>query len=192
MLWALSSDGRIDSCDGIVLISLFLFWQVFQVFDVLRNQVRQNAKFSRTLIIDLVFLAIGAYGIYISIDWLVNWLLGVENGFVSAKHLGWLSGWLMILPNALLALYYGWTRRPEIIYTSQIGDAHICIPLCVGILALYKPVEVPDAFESGIILLLATSLFHLFFLAVFGKLPRWAGAILIAGYGVFLYKGLFA
>ena len=40
-----------------------------------------------------------AYGIYVSIDWLVTWLSQQHGGFVNASHLGWLSGWLMVLPN---------------------------------------------------------------------------------------------
>src|SRR3989441_344588 len=40
--WALARDGTIDFSDGLVLIGLFLFWQCFHVFDVLRTNVRQN------------------------------------------------------------------------------------------------------------------------------------------------------
>jgi hypothetical protein len=50
---------------------------------------------------------------------------------------------MMVLPNAILALYYGWRRKPEVVYTSQVGDAHICIPLCVGIFALHQTLELP-------------------------------------------------
>ena len=192
VLWALAADGEIDFRDGIVLIALFLFWQTFQVFDVLKNNVRQNRGLSWMLLVDLILLGVGAYGVYISIDWLVTWLLRIENGFVSAKYLGWLSGWLMVLPNALLAIYYGWTRRPEIIYASQVGDAHVCIPLCIGIVSLYKPIHLPLFFQAGMAILIGTTLVHLFFLGVFGRLPRWAGALLVAGYGFFLYKGLFS
>ena len=53
--------------------------------------------------VDLALLAVGAYGIYISTDWLVSWISNIHTGFVSAKHMGWLSGWMMVLPNALLA-----------------------------------------------------------------------------------------
>jgi cation:H+ antiporter len=46
--------------------------------------------------------------------------------------LGWLSGWVMALPNAVLAFYYGCRKQPEVVYTSQVGDAHVSIPLCIG------------------------------------------------------------
>jgi len=94
------------------------FWQCFHVFDVLKNSVRQNKSFSWMLPLNLVLLAAGAYGLYLSTNWLVDWLSGVKTGFVSAKNLGWLSGWLMVLPNAILAFYYARRGNPEVVYTS--------------------------------------------------------------------------
>jgi cation:H+ antiporter len=139
--------------------------------------------------IDLILLAIGAYGIYVSTDWLVKWSQ-TQSGFVS-QHLGWLSGWLMVLPNALLAVYYSWRGNPEVVYTSQVGDGHICIPLCLGVAALYQPVQVPAFFQTGMFILLGVAILHFALIATFGRLPRLMGWVLTAAYGLFLYKGLF-
>jgi len=188
VVWALGRDGNIDFSDGLVLIGLFFFWQCFHLFEVLKSNVRQNKSFSWVLPLDLVLLAIGAYVIYLSTDWLVDW---VSHGpsFVTS-HLGWLSGWLMVLPNGLLALYYGRRGNPEVVYTSQIGDGHISIPLCIGIFALYRPMPVPAFFRDGILILLGAALLHFFFIAFFGRLPRWMGWLLSAMYVIFLYIGL--
>ena len=59
-VWALAGDGKLDSGDGLVLVGLFLFWQCFHVFDVLKNNARQNKSFHWTLLLDLILLAIGA------------------------------------------------------------------------------------------------------------------------------------
>src|SRR3989454_10116552 len=126
-VWALGRDGRIDFYDGVVLIGLFLFWQCFHVFEVLKTNVRQNKSFSWMLPVDLLLLAVGGYGIYLSTDWLGDWGSGMRTGFISAKNLGWLSGWLMVLPNALLAFYYGPGGKPEGGYTPQVGDRHLSI-----------------------------------------------------------------
>src|SRR4051812_23767890 len=40
--WALGRDGQIDFADGLVLVGLFLFWQTFHVFEVLKTNVRQQ------------------------------------------------------------------------------------------------------------------------------------------------------
>jgi len=189
-LWALARDGSIDFADGLVLVGLFLFWQCFHVFDVLKSNVRQNKSFSWMLPLDLALLGVGAYGIYLSTDWLVAWLSNIHTGFISAPHLGWLSGWLMVLPNGLLAFYYGWRGNPEVVYTSQVGDGHISIPLCVGIFALYRPIKVPLLFETGMLIILVAAVIHFLFVAVFGRLPRLMGWVLTGAYVVFLYQGL--
>jgi cation:H+ antiporter len=189
-VWALARDGELDFGDGLVLVGLFLFWQCFHVFDVLKSNVRQNKSFNWMLPVNLAVLGAGAYGVYLSTDWLVEWLSAIKTGgFISAENLGWLTGWLMVLPNALLAFYYAWRGNPEVVYTSQVGDGHICIPLCVGIYALYQTLEVPAFFATGVAILLATTGVHFVCVMLFGRLPRWVGWVLTATYGVFLYKG---
>jgi cation:H+ antiporter len=189
-VWALGRKGRLDFNDGLVLVGLFLFWQCFHVFDVLKHNVRQGKSLGWSLPFDLALLAVGAYGIYVSTDWLVNWLSHIHTGFVSAKYLGWLSGWLMVLPNALLAFYYSWRKQPETVYASQVGDAHVSIPLCLGIYVLYHTMLMPKFFQAGMFILLGATLLHFFFVAMFGQLPKFVGWILVAAYGIFLYKGL--
>ena len=170
-VWALARDGKLDFGDGLVLVGLFLFWQCFHVFEVLKSNVRQNKSFGWMLPVDLALLGVGAYAQYVSIDWLVTWLSKIHTGFISAKNLGWLSGWLMVLPNGLLALYYGWRGNPEIVYTSQVGDGHICIPLCVGVFALFQTFAVPAVFQTGMLLLIGATLVHIVFVAMLGRLP---------------------
>jgi cation:H+ antiporter len=189
-VWALARNGKIDASDGLVLIGLFLFWQCFHVFDVLKSNVRQNKSFTWKLPVDLALLAVGAYGIYLSTDWLVDWVSRSHTGFISARHLGWLSGWLMVLPNGLLAFYYAWRGNPEVVYSSQVGDGHISIPLCIGIFALYRPIQVPAFFQTGVVILICAASLHFLFVALLGRLPRFMGWVLTGAYVVFLYKGL--
>jgi len=189
-VWALARDGSLNFNDGLVLVGLFLFWQCFHVFEVLKSNVRENKSFSWMLPVDLMLLAVGAVAVYVSTEWLVKWVSHQDYQFFNKDYLGWLSGWLMVLPNAMLALYYGWRGRPEVVYSSQVGDGHVCIPLCVGIYALFHPLKVPGFFETGILILGGATIFHAVFVAVFGKLPRAMGLVLIAVYVVFLVKGL--
>src|SRR4029077_3266598 len=172
--------------DGIVMIGLFLFWQAFHVYDVLKTNVRQNKSFGCMLIFDFALLGVGAYGIYVSTNWLVDWISNIHTGFVSAEHLGWLSGWLMVLPNAMLAMYYARRGNPEVVYTSQVGDGHISIPLCLGIFSLYRTIQIPPSFYTGIKILLFAAAVHFFFVAVMGRLPRFMGWVLTAAYLIFL------
>ena len=191
-VWAMGRKGKLDFNDGLVLVGLFLLWQCIHVFEVLKQNVRTGkSSFGWMLPVDLALLAVGAYAIYVSTGWLVAWVGHFKTGFFAKPNVvGFLSGWLMVLPNALLAVYYGWHKKPEVVYTSQVGDAHVSIPLCLGVFTLYQSMELPAFFHTGMLILLASTLVHIFFVAVFGRLPRVAGAALVVAYGYFLWKGL--
>lgn len=189
VMWAVGRDKRIDFGDGLVLVGIFLFWQVIHVFEVLKTNAQKN-QFGFMFFVDLVLLLAGAYAVYISTDWLVSWVQSMRSGFISARHLGWLSGWLMVLPNALLAFYYAWRKQPEVVYSSQVGDGHICIPLCIGVFALFRPIPVPSFFELGVWLLVGSAAIHFVVVTVFGSMPRLIGWLLVGAYAVFVWKGL--
>lgn len=187
--WALGSDGRLDRHDGVVLVALFLFWQCFQVFDVLKHNVRQRHRFGPLFYLDVFIVGLGAYGLYASLDWIVTWLSQQKGDFINAANLGWLTGWLMVIPNALLAFFYAARQRADVTYASQVGDGHICIPLCVGLGAILQPLALPPFFETGIIILTAAAVLHAAFVALSDGLPRWMGWPLIAAYAWFLASG---
>lgn len=187
--WALGADGLLDEQDGLVLIALFLFWQCFQVFDVMKQNVRQRRSFGPLFYLDLGIVLVGAYGLYTSIDWLVTWLSAQDGEFIHARNLGWLSGWLMVVPNALLAFFYASRRRADIAYASQVGDGHICIPLCLGLGALLHPISVPAFFETGLVILLGAAAVHTVCVLLADGLPRWMGWPLLAGYAWFVAAG---
>jgi cation:H+ antiporter len=189
-VWALARDGRLTFNDGLVLVGLFLFWQVFHVFDVMKGNVRQHRTLPWSIAFELLLLLAGALAVYWSVDALVQWLDDAQSGWITRAHQGWLSGWLMVLPNAILALYYGWRGRPEVVYASQAGDGHICIPLCLGLYALMTPARVPEIFQLSVQVLAGTLIAHWLLVLIFGRLPRLAGWLLLVGYGVFLWKGL--
>lgn len=189
-VWALGRDGKLDLGDGLVLVGCFLFWQAFHVFEVLKHQAREGRTMSVRLIVDLAMLLAGAYGVLLSTDWLVTYLNQGHGHWLGPRYLGWLSGWLMVMPNAVLAFYYGWRGRSEVVYASQVGDGHICIPLCLGVAALGGPVALPANFELGMGMVGGAVLLHAGAILVFKGLPRWLGGVLIAGYAAFVYYGL--
>jgi len=188
--WALGRDGSLNRWDGVVLVGLFLFWQCFHVFDVLKTNVREKRSLGWILLLDFSLLLAGGSVIYLTVEGLVLWLSQLQTGFISVERLGWLSGWLMVLPNAILAMYYGWRRSPEIIYSSQVGDGHICIPLCIGLSALLGSVANPEVFMLGVVAILGAVGFHILVVMSFGQLPRLLGWVLLAAYAFFVYRGL--
>ncbi|UCF89792.1 MAG: hypothetical protein JSW39_15950, partial [Desulfobacterales bacterium] len=190
VLWALARDGKLDFGDGLVLVGLFLFWQILHVFEVLKNNVRQRRTLSWLILIDWLLIVAGGYGVYVSIERLVAWIPKAGSGLFVFANLGWLSGFLMVLPNALLAIYYAGAGRPDIVYSSQAGDGHICIPMCIGLFALFSNITIPSFFILGVLMILAAGLVHFLFIALWGRLPRFMGWVLTGVYGLFVYEGL--
>lgn len=189
-LWALAKDGVLDFYDGLVLVGLFLFWQVLHVFEILKNNVRKSRSFQWTILIDLLLIGVAAYGVYFSVNFLVDWFATVKSPYIGAKDLGWLSGMLMVVPNAFIALYYGFVGRQDIVVSSQVGDGHICIPMCIGLFALFDPIHIPSFFQMGVYVIAAAAVLHFLSIAAMGRLPRALGLVLVAGYGVFMYTGV--
>jgi cation:H+ antiporter len=189
-LWALGSDGELNFYDGLILVGLFVFWQILHVFEVLKDNIRKNRSTHWSIIIDLALIGLAAYGIYYSVDQLISWISTAESPIFSFAKIGWFSGILMVLPNAFIALYYATIGRTDIVVSSQIGDSHICIPMCIGLFALFNPIQLPDSFLMGTYLILGAGLVHFLSIGVLGRIPRIGGGALVASYGYFLYAGL--
>lgn len=192
ILWALAADGEISRSDGTVLLALFVFWQCFHIYDVKKTNLLKKKAYPKTLPLDVALLLLGAFAIYISTDWLVQWFQTLDNGRFPAGLLGWASGVLMVLPNALLAFYYGARDRMDVVYTSQSGDAHMCIPFCIGIFAAFHAIPSGMFLQQSLMILMGLCLVHLLFVTVLGRLPRFAAALLIMAFGVFLWLGMFS
>ena len=137
-----------------------------------------------------MLIAVCAYGVFKSVDYLVDWVSHVKSPYISAKDLGWLSGALMVLPNAFIALYFGFAGRQDVVVSSQVGDGHICIPMCIGLFALFDPIKVPGFFQIGIYTIVGAAALHFLCILFLGRLPRLLGVLLLGGYGAFVYMGV--
>ncbi len=189
-MWALAKDGELGFYDGVILVALFLFWQILHVFEILKDNIRKNKSFHWSIIIDLTLIAVSAYGVYFAVDHLVEWMSATDNPIFSFAKIGWFSGILMVLPNAFLALYYSHIGRQDIVLSSQIGDGHICIPMCIGLFAIFNPIQIPDSFQMGTYIILGAGAVHFLSIAIMGRIPRFVGTGLIGAYGYFMYSGL--
>ena len=120
------------------------------MFEILKNNVRKNRGFHWSIVLDLALIAISAYGVYYSVDYLVDWMSYTKNPYIGVKDLGWHSGALMVVSNAFIALYDGLIGRQNIVVTSQVGDSHVCIPMCIGFFALFDNMTIPGFFQVEI------------------------------------------
>ncbi|MEE9368698.1 MAG: hypothetical protein V3V05_07510 [Pontiella sp.] len=189
-VWLLAADGELSRLDGFVLLGLFVFWQCFHIYDVKKTNLLKKKAYPKTLPLEVVLLLAGALAIFVSTDWLVQWFQSLDSEMIPSRMLGWASGVLMVLPNALIAFYYGSKDRMDVVYTSQSGDAHICIPLCIGIFAAFKAIPSDAFLQQSLLVLMGLCAAHLLFVVIFGRLPRVFAAVFIAVFGYFLWVGL--
>jgi cation:H+ antiporter len=188
--WALALDGRLDRGDGLALIGLFVLWQGFHLYDVRKHQITQRQSLSAWVVVDGI-LALGAAWLMLeSLDWLVGWLKALPSGSFGARQPGWVAAWLMVLPNAALAAYYAWRSRADIVYASQVGDGHVCIPLCLGLAAVLAPFAPPAWFADALLVLAGSAVLHTVAVAIFGGLPRWLAPLPVVAYLWCLREGL--
>lgn len=189
LLWLLGRDGTLDRTDGAVLVGVFVFWQCLQAVDTLKSNIHANRRLHPLLVLDVaVMLACGA-AIYVAVEAMVAWVEGAGSGVLGEHSTGWLTGWVMVLPNAILAIHYARTERAEVVYSSQLGDGHVCIPLCVGLAALGAPLAVPAFLNTGLIVIGVAVAVHAIVLAWNGSLSRPLGLALAGAYGWFLVAG---
>ncbi|QBG47522.1 sodium:calcium symporter [Verrucomicrobia bacterium S94] len=189
-IWLLAADGKIGRMDGFVLLLLFVFWQCFHVYDVKKTNLLKKKSYPLTLPVEMLLLLIGAAGVFVSTDWLVQWFQSLESDTFPPQVLGWASGVLMVLPNAILAFYYASKARMDVVYTSQSGDAHICIPLCIGIFAVFRDIPGSEFLQQSLLILMGLCAVHLLFVVVLGRLPRIVAVLLLAAFGYFLWTGM--
>lgn len=189
-VWVLALDGSLDRGDGMALVGLFVFWQAVQVFDVMKSNVQKSRTLPKSLMLDLLLIGVGGLVSYFSIEGLVAWLESSRSRFFNDDNMGVLSGWLMVVPNALMAFYYAWRKHSDIVYSSQVGDGHICIPLCIGLFALFQTIPNTPFMKTGLLIVAGATIVHFFFVLTIGRLPRFAGILLCLSYAGFLATGI--
>lgn len=183
--WSLAGDGVLDRGDGWTLVGLFLFWQAIHVFEVLKENVRRGSSWHPMIIFDVLIILVASIVLYLSTEWLVDWIMSAQSGFISADHLGLITGWLMVLPNAVVAVYYAWRSRADVVYASQFGDAHICIPLCLGLYAAFQDMPMPAGADAALIFIAGVCALNLLTIGLFSKLHRITAGVLIFCYALF-------
>jgi cation:H+ antiporter len=185
--WQINRDGEINRNDGFILIGLFALWQCLQIFEELKKSAGPNTGWQPMILLDLFVISTGGFLTLLAVEGIVDAITAQEDGFISGKQLGLVTAWLMVLPNAGLACYYGWQQNSQDVYQSQVGDAQVCIPLGIGLFAIFKPLPLPEFIQNGLLFLAAVALVHLICSLALRELPRLVAATLLAIYGYALF-----
>ena len=189
--WVLGRNGRSNFSDGLVLVGLFLFWQCFHVFDVLKTNVRQSKAFSWMLPVNLALAGRGRL-CDLSQHGLAGELApGHPHRFRQRETPGLAERladgaaqrgcWRFITPGAGTRKWF--TPRRSATATSASRCAS-------GSARCIRRSRSRRFFQTGIFLLLGATLLHIVLVALFGRLPRLAGFGAAGGLRLLPEKGL--
>jgi cation:H+ antiporter len=187
LVWAFGHDGALNRSDGYWLVGLFLAWQCFRYYELRKENEPRKADWHPMLVIDMALILAGGFTILITVDGIVGQILAQTKGTFRADRLGLITGVLMLLPNTILALYYGWQQSAARVYCSQVGDGQISIPLSLGLFAIFEPITVPDFFANGLLFIATVALVHLICCLLLNELPKLVATGLVAVYSYGLY-----
>lgn len=178
---------RFDAADALIMLATFVFWQVLYLLEVLKANKPEQKPISWRLVFNLLLVGVGLVFAIESMHWLLAWAWKGGLGLVGSGRLGWVSGLAMALPNAVVALYYGWRNKPEIVYGVQAADANICIPFCLALYVLYKGsalVAPAVGLTVPLVMFVAGVVLQTLFVGATGRLPRVIGILLIGCYAI--------
>ena len=185
--WQLGQDGEINRNEGFALLGLFALWQCLQIFQTLKQTPAASTASIPLNVLDGLLILLGGFISLLAVDGILTTLMAQETGFFSIQQLGLLTGALMLLPNAMLAWHYARQQRADAVYYSQLSDAHICMPLCLALCAIFQPLALPTFLLDGLRFLAALALVHLLCLQLLKELPKLVAAGLLAVYAYALF-----
>ena len=186
----LGADGKIDFKDGLVFVGIFLFWQCFHVFDVLKSNAQQNK--SQLDVADRPGFLRPSAVIRLCQHRLARGLGFQDSHRLRQRQIHGLAQRLAqrscptpsspsIMPGRERPgnrLHLAGWRLPYL-HSPVHRRVRPCSKHCRAFL-----------FRLGVVVLLAATLVHIFFIGAFGRLPRYMGWILTAAYAFFVWRGL--
>lgn len=89
------------------------------------------------------------------------------------------------LPEVTVSVVSAIHKHSTIAYGNVVGSNIANVFLIVGIMGLVKSTDVPDLWQSFWIMTGTTVIVLLF--GLYGKIPRWAGALFLCAYGAYVY-----
>jgi len=182
-----SNTLQLSVSDALILLATFIFWEIIYLIEALKVNKPEKQPVTWRLVLNITLVLIGAVVCGEAAQWLITYAFKGGVGVQKGAPLGIVVGLITAIPNAMVAFYYGWKKKPEIVYGVQATDANVCIPFCLVVFLLMggKAITLQtDMVLGGLIALLGGVILQIMFLGSVGKIPRPIGALLILMYFV--------
>jgi len=202
LLWALAADGRLTRLDGAVLIAAY-FAALAALVALRRRGVAieglaaaeasaERAKPPRAARARAAgLLALALIGLVLGSELLVTG----ARGLIAAAELSQTAIGMSVIALAVSAeevareLPAAWKGRPEIALGNVLGSIFAFFLFNAAAIALINPVPVDAATRAYYLPAAAATVLLVAALLAAHRIPRWAGALLLAAYLAFLLAG---
>lgn len=201
LFFVFARNGEISTLEGIIFLAIlvsFTTWlfmnsrkqgkKVLQDVDI---EIETDKK--QSLILDLLYLAIGFSGLAFGADWLIDAVVNIakENG-VSEKLISVsVVAFGTSLPELVTSCTAAYRKESDISIGNLIGSNVFNLLAILGVTAIVHPIQVNatiNQFDVYVMLGISALIFPLM---LFGKsLNRWKGIILILIYCMYIYYSL--
>ena len=188
VLLVLGLDGTISLLDGIVLLLLFavylgyLFWMAKKGHEEVEEEAKQ-----RSLLQDLAFTVIGlvliVFGSNVTVDaaTALALIFGVSERFIGLTIVALGTS----LPELFTSVAAARKGNADIAIGNIVGSNIFNILFVVGLSGLIIPVPFIEGFIIDTWVAIAAAVLLSVFCAVKGKLVRWHGVAMLAGYAAY-------
>lgn len=197
----LTLDGSLSRIDGVLLISLFIFY-IYWLFSKQERFVKVYNEYKppalkgfKIFIKDLGKIILGVFLLLLASQGIVTYAqIFAENLGVSIVLIGVLViGFGNALPEVYFALASARKGETWMILGDLMGAVIIPATLVLGVVALIHPIEIGDfsPFAIARFFLIISSLFFLFFVRTHHKITLKEGLFLLGTYVAFLLVEIF-
>lgn len=186
MLGIIMAFRHLDSIIGIFLL-LFITGYFFICYDKQQESVNHDIKLKHPAWRLAIFSIIGIAMIVFGADLLVDTaskiadILGVSKSVMGLTLIAFGTSLPEVTVSTVAALH----KQSAIAFGNIVGSNIANIFLIVGAMGVVRTTDVPQMWQSFGIMAIVTAL--LLMCGIIGKIPRWAGALFLIGYGAYIY-----
>ena len=196
----MAMDKRIGIIDGVILFTGIVFYIIYQIYNILRSNYRRDSsnslkiqglmKNKKTLLFNLVCIAIGLGSLLAGSQWLVKSAIFIAGRLGISEMVIGLTVVAMgtSIPEMATSVVSAFRKETDICVGNIIGSNIFNILLVIGSVALIKPLTITQEtlfFELPVMLLFSIALIPM----IRGNLAvnRIEGFLLVSGYLVFIF-----
>ena len=189
MLGIIMAFGYLDAVIGVFLLAFiagyfFICYEKQQEQDIAHHQhIKLNKPVWALLLFAIFGIVIIIYGADLLVDTSkqIAALFGVPESVMGLTIIALGTS----LPEVTVSAVAAFHRQSSIAFGNVVGSNIANVFLILGAMGVTRSMAVPQMWTQFWIMSVATLVLLLF--GIVGKIPRWAGVLLLIGYGAYMY-----